>query len=187
LAAVALAVPSTAAASVTSVRSCQQITSPGTYRLDADITAPLGPGDCFDIGASGVTLILNGHTITGNGGRTGIDVFSSGVTIVGPGTVSTGFGRGIILAGGDGSVRGVTVNRDGNGIVLISADNSVRGNVTTGNGFGIIAASGATGNTIIGNYAHPSSVDDLFDANANCDSNVWLGNDFETANQTCIH
>jgi hypothetical protein len=43
-----------------------------------------------------------------------------------------------------------------------------------------------TDNTIIGNFAHNSLGDDLSDANPNCDSKVCRGNDFRTANQSCI-
>jgi hypothetical protein len=43
----------------------------------------------------------------------------------------------------------------------------------------------------IGNYAHGNGTGgvakDLGDTHTNCDSNVWLGNDFGTANQSCIH
>jgi parallel beta-helix repeat protein len=184
-AAVALALPATAAAKVTSLTSCQTISSAGKYRLDADVTA--GAGDCYDIHASGVTLVLNGHTITSPLGGQGILVAGSGARIVGPGTVS-GFLVGILLlSGGNGSVRGVTATGDGDGIALGSANNSVRGNVATDNGIGIGAFAPATGNTIIGNSAHANSFDDLFDNNANCDSNVWRGNDFGSANQSCIH
>jgi parallel beta-helix repeat protein len=186
LAAVGLAIPTTAAAKVTSLTSCQAITSPGKYRLDAGVTAPPG-SDCFDITAGGVTLSLNGHTVTGSGGDVGIDVNGSGVKIVGPGTVS-GFGNGIVLEGGDGSVRGVTVTgNDAQGIELESSGNDVRGNVATDNFFGIAAGLLGTGNTIIGNYAHGNSNFDLFDLHSNCDSNVWRGNDFGIANQSCIH
>jgi parallel beta-helix repeat protein len=183
LAGVALAVPATAAAKVTGLTSCQVITSPGKYRLDANVTGPVG--DCFIIDASGVTLILNGHTITTLGGTGGIVVGGSGAKIVGPGTVS-GFAIGILLGGGDNRVRGLTATESLWGIALASPHNSVRGNVTTGNGLGINALPGAGGNTIIGNYAHGNGTD-LFDSNANCDSNVWRGNDFGSANQSCIH
>ena len=186
LAAVGLALPSTAAAKVTSLTSCQTISSPGKYRLDANVAARFS--NCFDINAGGVTLNLNGHTITASAGSpSGIDVGGSGVKIVGPGTV-TGFKEGIFLGGGgNGSVRGVTAAGNGIGIDLHSSGNDVRGNVTTDNSeFGIVADSGATGNMIIGNYAHGNTSDDLVDFNPSCDSNVWRGNDFETANQSCI-
>jgi parallel beta-helix repeat protein len=186
LAAVGLAVPATAAAKVTSLTSCQTISSPGKYRLDTDVTA-FPEGDCFDIFASNVTLILNGHTITAALlAGAGINVGGSGAQVTGPGKV-TGFVIGIALGGGGGSVRGVTATDNFWGIVPASAGNSVRGNVTTNNLIGINVQPEATGNTIIGNYAHENGTDDLFDNNPNCDSNVWRGNDFGTANQPCIN
>jgi parallel beta-helix repeat protein len=118
-------------------------------------------------------------------------VTGSGVKIVGPGT-ATGFktriaSEGIYLGGGNGSVRGVTVTGNRDGVDLDSAGNSVRGNVVTDNGrYGIVAI--GTGNTIIGNYAQGNSTFDLYDANVNCDSNVWNGNDFGTAfPSSCIN
>jgi parallel beta-helix repeat protein len=80
----------------------------------------------------------------------------------------------------------------GPAILFISAGNDVRGNVVTDNAGGGIAAASqlGTGNTIIGNFAQDNTRFggfDLFDGNTNCDSNVWRGNDFGTANQFCIH
>jgi parallel beta-helix repeat protein len=186
LAAVGLAVQVTAAATVTSLTSCGQISSPGTYRLDANITAR--GVSCFAISASNVRLILNGHTITSTFGAD-LGIFpgsgGSGDQIVGPGTVTGFITAGIVLGGGGGgSVRGVTASGNSIGI-LVGSGNSVRGNVATDNGFGIVAGSG--GNTIIGNYAHGNFDDDLFDGNNACGSNVWRGNDFGTANESCIH
>lgn len=185
----AVAVPA-ASAKVTSVTHCQDIDSPGKYRLDADVTASF-TRSCFSINSSGVTLNLNGHTIT-NGATAGfgIVVNGSGANIVGPGTISNFTTSGISLTGGsssgNASVRGVTATGSDHGIDLVnSPGNTIKGNVTTDNGRGIEVDSGD--NTIIGNYAHGNSFDDLIDNNANCDSNVWRGNDFGTANQSCIH
>jgi parallel beta-helix repeat protein len=135
--------------------------------------------------AKDVTLILNGHTITGTGGpaSVGIEAGGSGDTILGPGTVS-GTKIGIDLAPGSGSVRGVTVTKNALGIGIFRAGNSVRGNVAKDNIDGIVA--GASGNTIIGNYAHGNTSDDLIDNSGTCTSNVWLGNDFGTASPSCI-
>ena len=49
-----------------SLTDCQPITKAGSYSLANDVSSP---GTCFPIGASNVTLNLNGHTITyGTGG-----------------------------------------------------------------------------------------------------------------------
>jgi hypothetical protein len=188
LAAVGLAIPASAAAKVTSLTSCGTISSPGKYRLDADVsTTSL---DCFDITASDVTLHLNGHTVTAGTFGFVVKASGSGDQIVGPGTVTGANTRAIgLFVGGNDTVRGVTVSVTGSseGIEIGSAGNDVRGNVVTGTGtFGIVVDSLATGNTIIGNFAHGSGTD-LVDNNVNCDSNVWRGNDFGSANQTCIH
>jgi hypothetical protein len=216
LAAVGSAIPTTAAANVTSLTNCQSISAPGKYRLDADVTAPANPfTTCFFIADTSpsdapVTLDLNGHTITAPGshlaGTTGIGsafVSPTGppVNIVGPGTV-TGFQDGIILNNVGGNVRGVTVTGNGVGISVDMPVNDVRGNVATDNSVGIVTSPcgcslGPPGDTIIGNYAHNNNQIDLADENAitpdggvNCDDgNVWRGNDFGTAfpGRDCIH
>src|SRR5215471_18016048 len=59
----------------TQITSCPYpgyvITAPGTYVLAADLTCS---GNGIDITVSNVNLMLNGHTITGLGGNTGINV-----------------------------------------------------------------------------------------------------------------
>jgi parallel beta-helix repeat protein len=183
VAAAGFAVPAAAAAPVTSLTSCQIVNTPGTYRLDADIKVVVAR-ICFFM-TKDVMLILNGHTITNIGFTgAGITTDGSGDTIVGPGTVS-GWQNGINLAGGSGSVRGVTVtNNAGPGIFIPTAGNSVRGNVATDNFEGIEAK--GSGNTIIGNYAHGNTRGDLIDSSGICTSNVWRGNDFRTASPSCI-
>jgi len=188
LAAAGVAIPATAAAgTVTSLTACQPITVPGTYRLDADVT---GAGSCFAIDANNVTLMLNGHTVTGtpaSGFPLGISAIGTGDKILGPGTV-TGWGDDGIDLFGSSSVRGVTVTGNFNGIEVQGAGNSVRGNTVTGNGGdGIYADGGTTGATIIGNTATGNGGVDLVDLSFECTSNVWRGNDFGTANQSCIH
>jgi parallel beta-helix repeat protein len=192
LAAVGLAIPANpASAEVTSLTRCdqpgqpQQITAPGSYRLDADVSALR---NCFSISANNVRLILNGHAVTGPGvlGTIGIEVTGSGATILGPGTVS-GWNDGVNLLGGATKVRGVTATRNFIGIFIQSTGSDVRGNVTTHNFIGIGVRNPTSGNTIIGNYAHNNIGVDLADGNPNCDNNVWLGNDFGTANMSCIH
>lgn len=197
VAAIGLAIPAAAAAKVTSLTSCPVlgIFAPGTYRLDADVSKSFG--DCIDIFASGtVTLNLNGHSITSDmspASSEGVVDFGGPVSIVGPGTIS-GWGEAGIHLLGNSTVRGVTATGNSFGIEIRGPGDSVRGNVTTGNAdVGMVLDPGATGNTIIGNFAYgnggrfPGSGVDLFDSNANCDSNVWLGNDFGTANMSCIH
>jgi len=65
---VVITVTGTANASGTALKECQAITKAGTYYLANDVSSP---ETCFPIGASNVSLNLNGHTITyGTGGGT---------------------------------------------------------------------------------------------------------------------
>jgi parallel beta-helix repeat protein len=190
-AAVGFAIPAIAATPIMPLTSCQAITASGTYRLDADVSSSSIFSDCFDIGASNVTLMLNGHKITGPG-EVGISV-NAGVTnanIVGPGTVTV-WRDDIQLAGSMSSVRGVNLTNPafyGDGIFVtdFGSANSIVGNVLTGNAEGIAMNFGTTDNRIIGNTATSNGID-LFDEDFTCTSNVWKGNDFTTASPSCIH
>ena len=63
---VAVTAASSSNASGTALTDCQPITKAGTYYLANDVSSA---GTCFPIGASSVSLNLNGHTITyGTGG-----------------------------------------------------------------------------------------------------------------------
>ncbi|HZC43145.1 MAG TPA: hypothetical protein VE195_03160, partial [Acidobacteriaceae bacterium] len=56
----------TSIASGTALTDCQALTKSGTYHLANDVSSS---GTCFPVGASNITLNLNGHTITyGTGG-----------------------------------------------------------------------------------------------------------------------
>jgi parallel beta-helix repeat protein len=195
LAAVGLSIPTTAAAGVTSLTSCQKISAPGSYLLDADVTATASTRVCFAIAASGVKLHLNGHTIKGSVvSDVGIDA-STGFTndhIVGPGTL-TGWQRAGIVFGASslqshGSVRGVLATHNLVGIEVAPGTEGARvhDNVARHNKFGIVVRHSAHHNRIEDNIALNNEKQDLSDHNPACDSNVWLGNDFETANESCI-
>jgi hypothetical protein len=189
LAGVGLAIPTAAGATVTSLKTCERIASPGEYRLDANIATNHG---CFFLDASGITLDLNGHTITGTkfpveSGNVGIMAFKGGNKILGPGTLA-GFDLGISLVNqGHDSVRGVAAIANAIGIGVNSKDNSVRDNVTVHNVVvGIDVFVSATGNAIEGNFAQANRLD-LRNNIPDCAGNVWSGNDFVTANESCIH
>jgi parallel beta-helix repeat protein len=88
---------------------------------------------------------------------------------------------------GHDSVRGVAAIANAIGIGVDSKDNSVRDNVTVHNVVvGIDLFVSATGNTIEGNFA-PANRLDLRDNIPDCAGNIWSGNDFVTANESCIH
>jgi parallel beta-helix repeat protein len=191
--AVAVAGPGPAGATVTSLTSCGTISSPGSYRLDADVTAP--PVNCFDIVASDVSLALNGHTIQGAalGSNVGVDAVGPSLKLHGPGTIS-GYFIGVLLHGrcfpctsaDNARVTGLTTtDNEEAGIRVNTSGNKIIGNVTAGNRNGIDVV--GTGNAVIGNYAHDNRRFDLLDENVDCDSNTWKGNDFGTSNLTCIH
>jgi parallel beta-helix repeat protein len=189
LVAVGLAIPTAADATVTSLKTCERIVSPGEYRLDANIATNHG---CFFLDASGVTLDLNGHTITDtkfpvDTGTVGIMAFKGGNKILGPGTLA-GFDFGISLVNqGHDSVHGVAAIANSIGIGVNSKDNSVRDNVTVHNlVVGIDLYVSATGNTIESNFAQANRLD-LRDNIPGCVGNDWSGNDFVTANESCIH
>ena len=86
-------------------------------------------------------------------------------------------------------MRGVRLTSNTEGILIDagSTGNDVRGNVATGTKSGIDVSQGSIGNTIIGNSAQQNSFFDLEDDNTGCDNNLWRGNDFGTASQSCIH
>jgi parallel beta-helix repeat protein len=198
-AAVGLTIPTTAAAHVTSLTSCQRISAPGNYRLDTDVSATADTRICFAIAASGVKLHLNGHTITGSDiPSVGIDA-STGFTndeIVGPGTL-TGWQRAGIIFGASslqshGSVRAVLATKNAVGIEITGGQGTeVHGNVARDNRFGIVVRNGANNNMIEGNIALNNKDTDLSDHNPSCGDDVWRGNDFGTAfaspSSSCIH
>jgi parallel beta-helix repeat protein len=187
--AVGLAIPTTAAAHATSLTSCQVIAAPGSYRLDADVTATANTRICFAIAASGVKLHLNGHTIRGSDiPSVGIDA-STGLTsdeVLGPGTI-TGWQRAGVIFGASslqskGAVRGVLATNNAVGIEITGGEGTaVHGNVARDNKFGIVVRHGANNNRIEGNIALNNTNTDLSDHNPNCGDNVWRGNDFGTA------
>src|SRR5688572_11517690 len=99
------------------INSCTDITTPGSYKLVADLTAI--SSNCITIWASNVDLRLNGHTITGSGTNTiwwGILVAGqTNVQIKGPGVI-TNFAFGVLLDGSDFSeVTDVTATNNGHG------------------------------------------------------------------------
>jgi hypothetical protein len=82
------------AQTATSITSCgYQITAAGVYALATDL-GPC-PADGVDVRAGNVTLMLNGHTITGTLGGAGVAVTGvANVIIQGPGVVEQ-FGSGV--------------------------------------------------------------------------------------------
>jgi len=154
---------SPAHAAVSTVTACgTTLSTPGSYTVGTDI----GPctGDGVDVVANGVTVKLNGHTITGNdAGNTsptseqiGINLLNvKGVTIAGPGTV-THFDAGVsIIGGGGNTVKNVSANANVAHVLLTaggatSVDQLQQVVCNFGDG---ITTDNSTGNSITGNSA----------------------------------
>jgi parallel beta-helix repeat protein len=102
------------------------------------------------------------------------------------GNVATLNRRGISMIGGRENkiVNNLVMNNE-DGIDLVFADlNKIYANTATNNTLTGISLRG-TQNEIGGNTAVGNAVD-MFDSAPNCDDNRWLGNRFDTANQSCI-
>ena len=157
--------------SVIEIRRCQTIDQPGSYIVVRNLKAS---GDCLVITVDGVTLDLNGFTLTGDGSGTAIKgpevppkTLPAIRTTVRNGHI-THFARAADLSGtvdavyavsnGEGIVVGVGIVKDciaqfntGNGIAL--HDGLVSGNLVVANGIGIAVDEAAvvTGNEVSGN------------------------------------
>jgi parallel beta-helix repeat protein len=111
------------------------ITQPGSYYLTGNLTA----ADGIRVSASNVTIDLNGFTIQGTGGSTGVGIYRTTTqtnTTVKNGTVR-GFGFVGVSLGDHSVVEALRVDGNGSGI-SVSFGSVVRGCVSTGNsGIGI--------------------------------------------------
>lgn len=134
------------------------INSPGVYTVEADLSSTQGltsENGCIDVNASNVTLILNGHKVTGAGTGTG-----NGVHLI-PGTSN------IFLEAegtdGNGHATGYTYVTGWNNGVLSEARN-------------VIADGPNAGGNTVGwnlNHARNNNVND-FGASGNTQYSVWL-------------
>jgi len=99
---------------------------------------------------------------------------------------------GILLQPGSNGNTLISNTASGNaqdGIRLFAASNNIlRANQTDGNHqYGIYVTEGSSSNLLQANKAHGNTTFDLDDDNATCDANTWKSNQFDTANQPCIH
>jgi len=96
-------------------------------------------------------------------------------------------GAGIGIFGDNNTIDRNSANNNklpsGFGIVLEQGvqGNVITGNTANGNVTGIDVEQNASSNTVQGNIAHGNSSADLNDSNSACDSNIWKGNNFDTA------
>ena len=152
------------------IKNCAVITSPGFYRLVANLPAGgglLDSGDCIVVGADDVTIDLAGFELSGNGAGDGItdDGTSRLGTVVRNGSI-TGFNNGINLALSVGAivehVRAIDSDNDG---VVGGPKSIITGNIAIDNRFGInggensiITGNVASGNSNIGINARKQSI-----------------------------
>lgn len=146
-------------------RSGYVITQPGAYILDRDLSIDSStPAPAIDVMASNVTVNLNGHSLTGPGGKngTGIRVRNvQGVTVHGGSIVNFAFG--VMIANSSAvAVRGLSIRGEGLPIVALPPETAIMivqsRNVTVednhifNTGLGIFVRGGMSwGNRIINN------------------------------------
>jgi len=121
------------ASSAINIATCSPTFVAGTPGGVYTVTAPLvaAPGtNCINVTAPGVTINLNGFTLTGSGGI-GVDIFppATGAYIYAPaaaGGVITGFATGISDAGSSARIEHLDITHNTmTGVELIGVDGSV--------------------------------------------------------------
>lgn len=151
-------------------------TAGATYNVAADLTG--STFDCIEIVASGITLKLNGHTLTGASKASGVDIFpgETGVHVTGPGTIQ-GFSIGVDDRGDSALIENLTVEGNVTGGILLDGTNSsvVTGNpVISNNGtYGVFLAN--TNNSVVEHNAQISG-------NGAAGYGIWIEN--TSTNQT---
>ena len=142
--------------------TCGQVIT-GNVLLTNDISGC--PGDGLIIGAAGIIVDLNGHTISGTGTGTGIrnDGFAS-VTITNSATTIENFQFGVVLGAGTYAnvVSNIRIAQSEVGILLWDADNGkvgnlIENNVFVANGEGIVLGSGTQNAVLLGNTVEVST------------------------------
>jgi hypothetical protein len=118
-------------------------------RLVDDVVCTVSGAPCLDIGASNVTLDLNGFSVTGladaqtgcaggqGSGEQGIRILQqTGVTIRGPGVIQRFRVHGILINGSSGNtVTGVTTSTNCMSGILVSGESNVlENNIAIANG-----------------------------------------------------
>jgi parallel beta-helix repeat protein len=155
----------------------------GILDINTDTTLIQNHNGEIDIGADNVTLDCAGHSVTGNGSGTGINVDGrTGVTV--RRCHVSGFEIGIVLGSSsfniiDGNWVHDNVLPGGLSIGILlsgSPDNKISNNVVTGNGAdGIAIGSSSDGNTISDNTVSGNGIHGI--ALEQADSNTVTGNE----------
>ena len=143
-----------------------EISAPGSqWKLEGNVVrgGSSSLGIALDRGVDDNDLIRNDV-------NNGIELVDSSNNIVINNTAHDGF-EGITLVG----------------LVIGSNNNEIHSNTTNNNrDSGLAVSFGSSANNITGNTSFNNGLD-MEDDNPSCDSNKWKGNQFGTANQSCIH
>jgi hypothetical protein len=133
-----LGIGATSAAAET-ISECGPVTAPGTYTVTTNITAPAAT-NCITISASGVSIDLQGHTISGSG-------FSSGI-------ISTGQQQNIIIANGTITGFNQNINMNVNYLTIsnINALNAGFSGINNAGSFTVVSDTQANHNGKYGIY-----------------------------------
>ena len=179
------------AAPPTSITNClHEITSPGVYELQNDLTC-IGNFAIRISGTSNVRIRLNGHTIDGDGtGEHGITTQGGplqNIQITGPGKVQNFTGNGIeFLDVTRGRITKVIVSNNDNGIVVQSSSENVtvENNIVFGHtNRGIIVNTNSANNFIFNNEVFDNATG--ISVQIQSDNNIIQGNN-ASANGTNI-
>lgn len=132
----------------TDVTCGQEIMSPGVYTLGSDLSC----AEAIRIGAPGVTVDLQGHTLSGSGDDSGFSVFTGpgpwpSPVMITNGTIrgfSSQFGAAIVVASSSVTLRHLTITQNRTGVLLYSAATArIEGNVISENESGVLATPGS--------------------------------------------
>jgi len=145
------------------------------YTLTSDMNCT---GHGLIIGADGITIDGDNHTITGDGGSSDYGIDNSGgydnVTIQNFANI-TNFNRGIYLKNSTGStVQNNIINSSACGIYLdSSSSNTLTGNTASSNSSGIYLSSSSSSNILTGNTANSNTSCGIYLSSS---SNTLTGN-----------
>jgi parallel beta-helix repeat protein len=189
------------------ISSCPiTITTPGVYHVTQDLNCS-GGGAAIQVNADNVTVLLDGHTITGPGSMVSSAdaVFVNGDNCSVSGGMIQNFDTAVNLEGSSCSASGLTITHCNFGVELGGNGETASGNMITGADIGILIGeveNTVTGNTcnnnstgieedggectITGNTALGNAVVDLQSDIFMCEGDTWSDNCFGTANKPCI-
>jgi hypothetical protein len=186
VAALLLATPLLLAATSGSAQRLTALTCGLTVRTSVVLANDLGPcsGDGLDVGANGITINLNGHTITGGGSHWGIFDHSYTSVTVENGTL-TGFASGVRFENGasGGRLQGLRLTSNAScGADVDGSDHVVlSGNYAVSNPHEGFCVSNGSADQVAGNWVEANGIDgiDVIDDNAVVVSQNRMLNDSE--------